>query len=60
MMSCGEAGRVLGPTVGSWCETSSDFDLLVELIANVLVDKETSMVRLQQRYLVLSTGVFRL
>ena len=27
------------------CETSSDFDLLVELIAHVLADKETSVVR---------------
>ena len=36
---------MLGPTVGCWCETSSDFDLLVELIAHVLADKETSVVR---------------
>ena len=36
---------MLGPTVGSWCETSSGFDLLVELIAHVLADKETSVVR---------------
>ena len=28
-----------------WCETSSDFDLLVELIAHVLADTETSVVR---------------
>ena len=45
LASYGEEGRVLGPTVGCWCETSSDFDLLVELIAHVLADKETSMVR---------------
>ena len=45
LMSYREAGCVLGPTVGSWCETSSDFDLLVELIAHVLADKETSVVR---------------
>ena len=38
-------GACAGPTVGSWCETSSDFDLLVELIAHVLADKETSVVR---------------
>ena len=25
----GVNGRVLGPTVGAWCETSTDFDLLV-------------------------------
>ena len=30
---------LIGPTVGCWCETSSDFDLLVELIAHVLADK---------------------
>ena len=30
---------MLGPTVGCWCETSSDFDLLVELIAHVLADR---------------------
>ena len=45
LMSYSEAGCVLGPTVGSWCETISDFDLLVELIAHVLADKETSVVR---------------
>ena len=43
LTSYGEEGRVLGPTVGCWCETSSDFDLLVELIAHVLADKETSV-----------------
>ena len=43
LASYGEEGRVLGPTVGCWCETSSDFDLLVELIAHVLADKETSV-----------------
>ena len=49
LMSYGEGGwRVLGPTVGPWCETSSDFDLLVELIAHVLADKETSVVRVRQ------------
>ena len=44
LKSYGTEGRVLGPTVGCWCETSSDFDLLVELIAHVLADKETSVV----------------
>ena len=39
LMSYGEAGHLLGPTVGSWCEASSDFDLLVELVAHVLADK---------------------
>ena len=43
---CGVEKRVLGPTVGSWCETSSNFDLLVELIAHVQADKETSGVRM--------------
>ena len=38
LKSYGTEGRVLGPTVGCWCETSSDFDLLVELIAHVLAD----------------------
>ena len=47
LISYSEAGRVLGPTVGSWCETSSDFNLLVEPITYVLVDKETSMVRVE-------------
>ena len=28
----GVNGRALGPTVGAWCETSTDFDLLVELM----------------------------
>ena len=45
LASYGVEGRVLGPSVGSWCETSSDFDLLVDLIAHVLADKETSVVR---------------
>ena len=45
LASYGVEGRVLGPMVGSWCETSSDFDLLVDLIAHVLADKETSVVR---------------
>ena len=48
LMSYGTEGRVLGPTVGCWYETSSDFDLLVELIAHVLADKETSVVRMAQ------------
>ena len=38
-------GRVLGPTVGAWCETSTDFDLLVELIAHALADEETSTIQ---------------
>ena len=38
-------GRVLGPTVGAWCETSADFDLLVELIAHALADEETSTIQ---------------
>ena len=65
LASYGVEGRVLGPTVGSWCETSSDFDLLVELIAHVLADKETSAVRVahhqavarQQQKLVADFGV---
>ena len=36
---------MLGPAAESWGEASSDFDLLVELIAHVLADKETSVVR---------------
>ena len=44
-MSYGTEGRVLGPTVGCWCETSDDFDLLIELIAHALADKETSMLQ---------------
>ena len=40
LASYGEEGRVLGPTMGCWCETSSDCDLLVEqLIAHVLADE---------------------
>ena len=39
-MSYGTEGCVLGPTVGCWCETSDDFDLLIELIAHA-----TSMLR---------------
>ena len=39
----GNQGRVLAPIVGAWCEVSEDFDLLVELIARALADKETSM-----------------
>ena len=40
----GTEGRVLAPVVGTWCETSDDFDLLIELIAHALADnKETSM-----------------
>ena len=41
----GTEGRVLAPVVGSWCEVSDDFDLLIELIAHALADKETSMLR---------------
>ena len=41
----GVNGWVLGPTVGAWCETSTDFDLLVELIAHVLADEETSTIQ---------------
>ena len=41
----GVNGRVLGPTVGAWCETSTDFDLLVELIAHALADEETSTIQ---------------
>ena len=41
----GVDGRVLGPTVGAWCETSTDFDLLVELIAHALADEETSTIQ---------------
>ena len=41
----GTEGRVLAPVVGTWCETSDDFDLLIELIAHALADKETSMLR---------------
>ena len=33
LLTYGDKGHVLAPTVGSWCETSEDFDLLVELIA---------------------------
>ena len=36
---------MLAPVVGTWCETSDDFDLLIELIAHALADKETSMLR---------------
>ena len=41
----GTEGRVLAPVVGTWCEVSDDFDLLIELIAHALADKETSMLR---------------
>ena len=41
----GTEGRVLAPVVGTWCETRDDFDLLIELIAHALADKETSMLR---------------
>ena len=37
----------MAPVVGAWCEVSDDFDLLIELIAYALADKETSM--LQER-----------
>ena len=33
------------PAGWSWCEVSEDFDLLVELIAHVLADQETSMLQ---------------
>ena len=36
----GTEGRVLAPVVGTWCETSDDFDLLIELIAHALADKQ--------------------
>ena len=36
---------MLAPVVGTWCEVSDDFDLLIELIAHALADKETSMLR---------------
>ena len=57
--------RVLGPTVGAWCETSTDFDLLVELIAHALADVETSAIQVahnqsvakQKRRLVADFGV---
>ena len=29
----------------AWCETSTDFDLLVELIAHALADEETSTIQ---------------
>ena len=38
-------GARAGALGGVLCETSSDFDLLVDLIAHVLADKETSVVR---------------
>ena len=31
--------------MGAWCETSTDFDLLVELIAHALADEETSTIQ---------------
>ena len=37
--------RTKSPTVGAWCETSTDFDLLVELIAHALADEETSTIQ---------------
>ena len=36
---------VLVPTVGAWRETSTDLDLLVELIAHALADEETSTIQ---------------
>ena len=36
---------MLAPVVGTWCEVSGVFDLLIELIAHALADKETSMLR---------------
>ena len=38
-------GRALGSTMGAWCEASTDFDLLMELIAHVLADKLTSIIQ---------------
>ena len=40
----GVNGRVLGPTVGAWCEVSEDFDLILDLIAHALGDEETSTI----------------
>ena len=31
--------------MGAWCEASTDFDLLVELIAHALADEETSTIQ---------------
>ena len=45
LKTCGVTARVLGPTVGAWCETSTDFYLLVKLIAHALVDEETSTIQ---------------
>ena len=41
----GVNGRVLGPTVGAWCEVSEDFDLILDLIAHPLADDETSTIQ---------------
>ena len=41
----GVNGRVLGPTVGAWCEVSEDFDLILDLIAHALADEETSTIQ---------------
>ena len=38
-------GRVLGPTVGAWCEVSEDFELILDLIAHALADEETSTIQ---------------
>ena len=38
----GVNGRVLGPTVGAWCE---DFDLILDLIAHALADEETRTIQ---------------
>ena len=38
-------GRVLGQTVGAWCEVSEDFDLILDLIAHALADEETSTIQ---------------
>ena len=38
-------GRVLGPTVGAWCEVSEDFDLILDLIAHALADEEISTIQ---------------
>ena len=61
----GVDGRVLGSTVGAWCETGKDFDLLVELIAHAVADEEISTIQVahhqsvarQKRKLVSDFGV---
>ena len=41
----GTEGRVLAPVVGTWCEVSDDFDLLIELTAHALAGKEISLLQ---------------